>query len=150
MVLPPAVDRTTQTIDIAPTILDLIGLDIPTYVQGTSLLQDDVHPVVAQHYVDEHIQEWYGGRFSTEQVAVMWDGLKFISGSDDSEELYDLLSDEAEDRNLVPLATERLSRYRGLLHEWGASVEKKVHPEDATPTMDLETLQQLEALGYVR
>jgi arylsulfatase A-like enzyme len=148
--LPTNGERTTQTIDIAPTILDLLGLDIPAFIQGRSLVRGGGGPAIAQHYVDEHVQDWYGGRFNAEQIAVIADAVKFIKGTDDSEELYDLRSDRDEERNLVPLDTERLRRFREILNEWRTSTDERVHPEGATPAMDDETLRQLEALGYVR
>jgi hypothetical protein len=106
--------------------------------------------VVAQHYVDEHIQDWYGGRFSTHQFAVISDGMKFIAADDYHEELYDLDTDPYEERNIAPHAMEQSRQYRDLLGHWRASVDVKSHPESASPTMDEETLDQLEALGYVR
>lgn len=97
-------------LDVAPTILDRLGLPIPASWQGRSLLRADPSTTSFHH-----------AGFQAEQALVHRDGQhlwKYIRNQTSQvEELYDLRSDPREERNLVgkPEAATILPRLRELL-----------------------------------
>ncbi len=104
-------------IDIAPTILDFAGIDIPRSMQGKSLL-----PLVRGEKVNWR-QEWfYEHLFEHARIpksegvrTARWKYIRYIESEPVYEELYDLSQDPAELRNLAALAESRaqLEELRG-------------------------------------
>ncbi len=95
-------------IDMAPTILDLAGIEIPDYMQGESmikLISGDPSPewrnsILFEYYVDDN---WpYAG---PNQIAVRTNQYKFVDAflKNDIDELYDLQNDPGEMNNLISL-----------------------------------------------
>ena len=95
-------------IDVAPTILDLAGIEIPDYMQGESmikLISGDTSPewrnsILFEYYVDDN---WpYAG---PNQIAVRTNQYKFVDAflKNDIDELYDLQNDPGEMNNLISL-----------------------------------------------
>ena len=93
-------------IDIAPTILDLAGVKKPTYMQGESMVKlisgkkdkSWRKSMLFEYYVDD---AWpYAG---PNQVAVRTNKYKLIDNflEDDIDELYDLVNDPGEMKNLI-------------------------------------------------
>ncbi len=118
--IPGITDRTgspfAQTIfqpgsimDIAPTILGLSGLPIPSEYQGRSLLapRDGTH---AARFLTDHALEELGLRHG------QW---KFIlEPSSGRTQLYDLSRDRGEKQNLAELHKDLVSQYRAHLFAW--------------------------------
>ena len=93
-------------IDIAPTILDLAGVKKPSYMQGESMVKlvsgkkdkSWRKSMLFEYYVDD---AWpYAG---PNQVAVRTNKYKLIDNflEDDIDELYDLINDPGEMKNLI-------------------------------------------------
>tara|TARA_B100000768_G_scaffold176996_1_gene190566 strand:+ start:50 stop:1459 length:1410 start_codon:yes stop_codon:yes gene_type:complete len=100
------VDEQCLNIDIAPTILDLAGVNKPSYMQGESMLKlisgkkdkSWRKSMLFEYYVDD---AWpYAG---PNQVAVRTNEYKLIDNflEDDIDELYDLKNDPGEMTNLI-------------------------------------------------
>ena len=100
------VDEQCLNIDIAPTILDLAGVNKPSYMQGESMLKlisgkkdkSWRKSMLFEYYVDD---AWpYAG---PNQVAVRTNEYKLIDNflEDDIDELYDLKNDPGEMKNLI-------------------------------------------------
>ena len=94
-------ERLTQNLDIAPTLLDVCGITIPKYMQGTSLRgiwqNNDVDWRNALYY--HYYEKGFG---ATPHYGVRTDRYKLIRFYDvvDSWEFYDLESDPNEMTNL--------------------------------------------------
>ena len=79
---------------------------------------------------------------------VRFHGWKYIEIDDElgTEELYDLVNDSGETKNLVLTDTVRAAELRALLRAWNSSVPV-VRSESYE--LDAESLRALRALGYV-
>jgi N-acetylglucosamine-6-sulfatase len=93
-------------IDVAPTILELAGADIPDYMQGESMVnllkgkrqKDWRKALLFEYYLDTY---WpYAG---PNQIAVRTERYKFVDAflKNDIDELYDLKKDPGEMNNLI-------------------------------------------------
>ena len=93
-------------IDIAPTILEFAGIEIPDYMQGDSMVdllkgekeEDWRQAILFEYYLDTY---WpYAG---PNQIAVRTDRYKFVDAflTNDIDELYDLKKDPGEMKNLI-------------------------------------------------
>jgi arylsulfatase A-like enzyme len=132
-----------QLSDVMPTLLDLVGLEAPGHVQGTSLLGllDG-----SRRRPRALFSEW----LSRGQAALRIGDLKYLRGSA-AEELFDLAQDPSERRNLLPEAQQRAYSLRlTLAHVAEASLALRSRFGNARPPrLDAETRGQLQALGYV-
>ena len=93
-------------IDIAPTILNLAGIDKPDYMQGESMVsllegkneKNWRDAILFEYYVDSY---WpYAG---PNQIAVRTENYKLVDAflANDIDELYDLKNDPGEMNNLI-------------------------------------------------
>jgi arylsulfatase A-like enzyme len=146
------IGRRVSLLDIAPTLLDLAGVPAMPSCRGRSLKPlalgqaEDLQPraffsdVASRHLNPNH------NLFSVTQ-----DDWKIIrrrrtSGDLVSEELYDLGSDPAERRRLIPEETGGLAAdLRTRLDEF-----EKARRERRGQSISDEEMQRLRALGYVR
>lgn len=92
-------------IDIAPTLLELAGVEVPEYMQGMSIVplleQDTAHwreDFLFEYFVDDAYP--YAG---PTQLAVRTEDFKLVDADleDDIDELYDLKNDPGEMHNLI-------------------------------------------------
>jgi len=104
------VNELVQSIDLMPTVLDLVNIKIPDYARGISLL-----PLMKQ---DKHV---FFGRYiyaqaQNDKISCRFKDWKYISDLDmdgesyvlngKNEELYDLSSDPQEKTNLIGVKSE--------------------------------------------
>lgn len=136
-----------RLIDVMPTILDLLGMRIPSPVRGTSLLpyirgekKADLSSYIETYYP----REIYG-----------WSELKgFIDGPwkyvlAPTPELYDLAEDPREEKNLA-------AAERAVLGKLAVKLDKAVKSSGAAPprravrrTMTAAETERLRSLGYL-
>jgi arylsulfatase A-like enzyme/Flp pilus assembly protein TadD len=135
-----------RTIDVAPTVLALLGQDKPAAFAGRSLTglwnggQDSDPPAYAET-IEAHDQ------FGLAPLAVMvHDGAKYIHAP--TPELFDLATDPAEANNLWPAQRERADEMRAALHELLEKSPAAI-PQDAGMKLSAQDLARLNALGYV-
>ncbi len=98
-----------STIDVAPTLLDLVGLPIPSRYQGRTLLIPE--PGIARFFTDQAL--WLAGL----RVG-RW---KFIHELETGRsQLFDLDQDQGEQHDLSSTQSERVARFRNHLLGWMA------------------------------
>lgn len=134
------------TVDIVSTVLDILGVEIPDAVQGTSRAPDVLGTgatpagVLYAETLSPRISQGWG------ELRVLFDGdLKYIFGP--RPELFDIAEDPNEYRNLVeerPGVAEKLKDDLDRFVQLNAADELETAVE-----MDAATRQQLAALGYL-
>ncbi len=144
------VDEQVETIHIAPTILDFLGLPPEQSFQGMSLMNliepgsrdpDGAH-------VLHPPEEKPAFSINHRSRMVRFHGWKYIEVDDElgTEELYDLVNDAGETENLVLSETAKAAELRTLLRSWNSSV---LVVRSESYELDAESLRALRALGYV-
>ena len=148
--IPPnlRVECTVSTVDIAPTLYALAGVDEPPGVQGTPLT-----PLLEQTATD------LGGSVYGESVAAKHafgyavlrtlraGGWKYIHAP--KPELYDLVHDPGERRNVIGLHPDRSSAMRTAMATLIADAAGAIADPQRATQLDAEATQKLSALGYV-
>lgn len=148
---PPAgADRVVQTVDILPTVLESLGLEVPDGLDGASLLSDERHPIIAEHYADTHVADWFAGRFSVNQAALLRAPRKLILASDGSVELFDLDRDPGEQHDLADRDPEATRELVDELEAWRDAAAANGAPDAALPELDDATIRRLRLLGYIK
>lgn len=149
---PIVVPDRVSTVDIVPTVLDLLGIKPPEGLHGQSLTTtwrgDRVSPDERARYTPLYYAENLSPRLTHGwgELRVLYEGdMKFIHGP--RSELYDLDSDPHELRNLVDQRPEEAARMRDLLAQF---IKDYSGAEAATTeTLDPELIQRLQSLGYL-
>ena len=132
--------------DITPTVLDLVGLEMPEEMRGVSL-----RPALQGKTMDSRFLyfETQAGMLNygwQELNGLRFQNWKLIDSSEP--ELYDVEADPGELNNLAASDPDRLARYRAELNRVKQSIGDAV-AEDVQMTMSPEEEAALAALGYV-
>lgn len=133
-------------VDLTPTLLDLLGEDVPDHMQGRSLLPFDA-PRAARPRLATG-----GERLILD--GVLHEGRKLITRRRIPHELYDLADDPREERNLLEQRADldwphKLESVLQAMHAEADALRAALgSPGQAEPLSD-EQREQLEALGYL-
>jgi len=131
--------------DLLPTILPLLGVEVPTSLPGQNLLATpmlldadrcDTPPVIAE-----------SPAHGPDSKALIWQGKKLIVRNDGIKLLFDLSRDPGERENLAPSRREMVAEMVSILEAELAQIE--VSDEPRPMLFDEEGLDQLRVLGYV-
>lgn len=147
------VDRWVGTVDILPTVLDLLGLERPEGLQGRSLAplwkdvaagRADTASASAGQYYAENLSPRLTHGWG--EFRVLFDGpLKYIHGP--RQELYDVDADPHERHDLLPERPEDGERLRRMLEHFIA--RNAVAGVSSMEAIDDEVRARLESLGYL-
>ncbi len=143
------VDEIVSVVDLMPTILDVLGCEIPENVQGQSLLQLEPgkpRNVISESFPDANLLRWHK-RFHRIERAIFSGTLKFISSTSGKRELYDLPNDPNEKMNLYKPDDGKSIELETRLNEWLKTVPAE---SDSAAKLDKETLDRLKSLGYIK
>ncbi len=165
--VPPGkvLDETVQSIDLAPTLIELSGLPIPETMQGQSLIPllmaEDAsrpegwrrRPAVSERTRPD---SWFDTD-TANGVAIVWEGWKLIQNTKRPEgypeyELFDHREDPLNHVDLAAEHPEKVEELKALLDSWRGWVETQELPTDAefTEGISSEELERLRSLGYVQ
>jgi arylsulfatase A-like enzyme len=114
------VQHLASVIDIAPTVLDMLGLEIPPVYQGVSLVQ--IEPRTALFYTD----------YATRLMGMREERWKFIYEIESgAARLFDLENDPDETVNLTEVFPERTENFERRIRTWIAAQKGRVLREAA-------------------
>jgi len=141
---PRRVSALVETVDLAPTLLDFLGIEVPEQIEGDSLwpLLEDFEDVPGG-------SEVVMATVHRTRHALRAGDAKYIAHVSGEEELYDLAEDPAEQRNLASAEPARARELRERLLE---RVEVEADPGErgpSRPARDAVTRALLEQLGYI-
>ncbi len=146
---PGRVAERVGTVDVLPTVLELLGLDAPGEIQGRSLVPLIAAPERPASGREMYYAESLSPRLSHgwgEQRALFHGGWKYVHGP--RSELYDLAKDPGELHDLAAEQPEEAERMHGLLEGFLARAASTA-ATDAVHELDEESRRRLAALGYV-
>ncbi len=165
VVPPTVVEETTQSLDLAPTLLDLCRLPVPERAQGRSLLPllaspDDPAALgwrpqpafsevrLAEDRVPDPAEDWES--FSI--VNGRWRLVRHVIRPEGRAE-FELYDHGADPLNLEDVADEHpevVERLAAELERWKSSAEAQRVEGDDLADLSEADLEQLRALGYVK
>lgn len=143
-------DQLVRSIDVAPSILDLLGLDIPGWMEGKSfypLLKDEKLEDDRDVYLfSTDIHDGNRGivfslrGYRNKKWKFIWNLTK------NQEELYDLTVDPEEKNNLAPFRSDIVSKMRQKIAQKDKNIQitKKFDQEE----IDEDIKRNLKGLGY--
>lgn len=143
---PGETDKLTQDIDIMPTLLDLLGIELPTQLQGESLIPLIENPNISirDYQIAQKGIDWI--------VSFRKRGLKIIMENSQVIELYDLASDPGETKNLLNKNENYDKTSRDLFEEYNQIIRNQAvypNPKASFPSwMDEEKRKKLIEEGY--
>jgi len=134
------VNKQVQSIDIMPTILDLLGIPIPKAIEGASLTN------LMFGKDTNWTEESYSER--REYVSIRTPYWKLIVLEGGIAELYNLERDNRETQNIIDSKNNVASELLEKLNEY----KKKENREETKTKREMteETKQKLRSLGYIR
>ncbi len=149
-----------QSLDLAPTILDILGFPVPATMEGRSMVSlwntpagsdstdtdgFGTRPCFAELHPEPDLVKRYP-RFGRRQAAVLTGRWKLIRGPDEPGELFDLGADPGEEANLARERTVKTASLEETLSAW-----RKVGGQTAAPvSLDAATADRLRSLGYIQ
>jgi arylsulfatase A-like enzyme len=130
--------------DVMPTILSILGIESPAGLQGRSLL-----PLISGNEAWKSKPLFFVSAVSG-QIAIQDDAWKLIyDRRTKTAKLYDRGKDSAEANDLAASKPKTKRAALRRLREWYRSAPRHHHEiEPSQVSLDEETVQQLEALGY--
>ncbi len=132
-------------VDVAPTLLDILGFEIPQQMKGHSLrplLGSNGRPVWETRALLVESPS-----YGPDSIAIVRDHHKLIVRSDGHELFFDLVADPLERNNLVTDDPRSADALRQLMTKMVSEMVAKTDGEHFV--MDEDTEDQLRALGYV-
>ncbi|HLI84130.1 MAG TPA: sulfatase-like hydrolase/transferase [Bryobacteraceae bacterium] len=143
------VETPVSTIDIAPTVLKVLGSPIPPTMVGQNLLQTD--PAAKREFFAETfpcatLQSPECPRGCIARAVYSWP-YKFITSTNGRRQLYDLSADPNETHDLLRTDPREAKQLNADLRAW-----VKTFPGHSRQKLQLnpEAIQRLKSLGYVQ
>ncbi|MCD4653932.1 sulfatase-like hydrolase/transferase [bacterium] len=135
-------ERLVSSIDIAPTILAVAGIDTPAEMEGRNLLTDEKQ-------LSAKGEEIVFAQYAKAKYSARTHRWKLIQNKRDPfVELYDLLVDPAETENVADENRMIADRLQREIMRWKTGLKQLLKSNDIVSLNEKEIVQ-LEALGYV-
>lgn len=138
------IDRVVRDIDVMPTLLDLLGLEVPPGVAGRSLrplLEGRADPDRLAYAESDYARLHYGW---SPLRALRDAAFKYVEAP--QPELYDVRADPGETRNLVAEQARVAAALRERLDQMQAAAAAS--PGAGAPAAAPDALERLRSLGY--
>ena len=144
-----------QIIDILPTILNLINIPPPKNIRGQSLIplisgrEDSVRPYALAEIFEDKAVYRFGEEFRRDLKCVRTSEWKHITSSTGEKELYNVIEDRKEMRNLTDAEKEISKNMEGLIKEIVTSFKGNYNNKGKSFQIDNDIKEQLRGLGYI-
>jgi arylsulfatase A-like enzyme len=149
-------------VDLFPSLLEIcrVPFEGPYSLDGASFLKDRLktgrQAVFAEYFRHEKLKAFYAKNYPGFDFTPLDRRLKslrqgrwkYIWGSDGRDELYDMIKDPEEKRNLIEAYPDRAAAMKGLIREKRKAM-KPVSPLEKTRPLKKSTEENLKALGYL-
>jgi arylsulfatase A-like enzyme len=145
------INVTAQSVDVTPTILDLIGIRKPDYMEGVSLAPHLAKDAPSSSVPDTIYSETIPPQGDTYKLAIRKHGIKYIHDTGNgAESLYDITTDPWEQNNLISDRKHNATAadFRSMSKKWFETVRPVT--EAGSAGMTRETSEHLKDLGYIR
>jgi arylsulfatase A-like enzyme/tetratricopeptide (TPR) repeat protein len=139
------IEGVVRLIDLAPTVLDLLGINSPSEMSGTSLIprMNATEKIKRVAYSESLYSELHYGWSSL--ISITTDQYKYIQAP--RPELYDLKEDSGELVNLIYDKPHIAKALHNQIEEIVSTYSRK--DQKSVSRMDMETEEKLRALGYI-
>lgn len=139
------VETPVSLIDLVPTVLEVLGMDVPPDLSGRSLVQLlEGEPWAIRPIYAEVTDGWNPVR-----AIIDWPWKYVHRFSPGEGELYDLEQDPHETTDLSDVHPRIKSYMRRTLVMWAADLEPRWEASQPTP-LTLEEIKKLKLLGYIQ
>jgi arylsulfatase A-like enzyme len=138
-----------SSVDILPTVLEVVGEKPPAIMQGRSLLHPEAlkgRPILLEGYEDHVFAEW-DPRFARDERALVAGSNKLIASTLGKREVYDLAADPEECRNVYRPGDPEFGKLSATMEALLKTIPVR---QDRPAALDANTLQRLKSLGYVQ
>ncbi|MBI2833836.1 MAG: sulfatase-like hydrolase/transferase [Acidobacteria bacterium] len=144
-----ATDEAVSTLDVMPTILEVVGAEPARPAHGRSLLGDDERPlgVMSESYAQPQMFT-LSPRFRRVERAIFDGAYKYVTSSAGKRELYHLDRDPAEREDLATTEGSAAQRLQAAIDGWVVAANRAAPPRQRMD--DPDARQRLRSLGYVR
>jgi len=149
---PKVEKRPVQLSDVAPTILNMVGLPQvrrkQKQMKGLDLLREvskhkGSRPIISEHGVPRIIIRNALPDVTLEQYqpylrrlkSIIYDGWKYIWSSDGADELYNLQRDHAETRNMIDTRPDKAGDLNKRLTRWVRSYGEELKRDERRPAL---------------
>ncbi len=146
---PLRIKELVQSIDILPTVLELLAIPVPAQAQGISLLG------ILEGRKDAVRNEVIFCQTTADRLAIRSNKWKLIesvpltSAIQDSDELYNLRDDPGEQHNLIRAQQKVAEDLKKQLNEWRESlIVYQPDENEFMPGIDEETKERIRKTGY--
>jgi arylsulfatase A-like enzyme len=140
------VTEVVETIDLMPTILDLVGAPHPPGLQGESLV-----PLIKGAPGGDGLAFGESPFFGHRRFVASGPNQLLLTKNSGAIELYDFVDDPAQQHDITSSDPEITDRLSSEIEAWEERVAAAVLGTDTDDTkIDPETLQQLKELGYIQ
>lgn len=150
MIRPPGgtqgkvIESVVQAMDIMPTLLEGAGLEVPSNLQGRSLL-----PFLRGETIRE-MPAFSESPYFGHRRGIVWGDHHLIGAlENDRVELFDFRRDPLELQEISTEKPQVVSELYDLAKRWQDSLDHRGGPETEVPSLDEETVKSLQALGYL-
>ena len=154
---PRTIDAPASLLDLTPTVLGLLGLEVPMALRGFDwspvLSGEAEEPAARVTHHQAHKGAVRGGSTNARRQGLLEVGRieagrkEILRVRGGNRRVFDLFEDAAELRSLVELKSEPTAQ----LNEWLSQVREGLAASDELPppSLDDESIEQLRALGYI-
>jgi arylsulfatase A-like enzyme len=144
-----AVETPVQSIDIMPTILDLLDIETPETCRGRSLIPLTMAKRAGLEARFSYLETLHPKPGKMKLIGLDSGEYKYIKALEgDREELYWIKNDPIEANNIAATDLERTGIMRKKLQEMLEGMEE--YSSSTEIPMDRQTMEAMRALGYIR